>query len=52
MQKLMIALIVSLSALLLAAAGMARHIWLHRAKLLAVEPAESVAHGDETNLKS
>jgi hypothetical protein len=52
MQKLMIALLVSLSALLLAAAGMARHIWLHRAKLLAIEPAEPVGHGDETNLKS
>ncbi|MGA8043298.1 MAG: hypothetical protein WCA37_10875 [Terracidiphilus sp.] len=30
MRWLMIALLISLGALLLAAAGMARHIWLHR----------------------
>lgn len=52
MQKLMIALLMSLSALLLAAMGMARHIWLHRAKLRAIEPAESFGHGKETDLKS
>lgn len=33
MRWLMIALLVSLGALLLAAAGVARHIWLRRAKL-------------------
>jgi hypothetical protein len=33
MRWLMIGLIVSLGALLLAAAGMARHIWLHRSRL-------------------
>ncbi len=52
MQKLMIALLVSLSALLLAAAGMTRHIWLHRAKPRATEPAEPVGHGEETDLES
>lgn len=30
MRWLMIALLVSLGALLIAAAGMARHVWLHR----------------------
>lgn len=30
MRWLMIALLVSLGALLFAAAGMARHVWLHR----------------------
>jgi hypothetical protein len=52
MQKLMIALLVSLSALLLAAAGMARHIWLHRARLRTVESVESIGHGLETDLES
>ena len=33
MRWLMIGFLVSLGALLLAAAGVARHIWLHRAKL-------------------
>lgn len=33
MRWLMIALLASLAALLLAAAGMARHIWLQRSKL-------------------
>jgi hypothetical protein len=32
MRWLMIGLLVSLGALLLAAAGVARHIWLHRTK--------------------
>ena len=45
MRWLMISLLVSLGALLIAAAGMARHIWLQRAKLRenpspAFEPAE------------
>jgi hypothetical protein len=52
MQNLMIALLVSLSALLLAAAGMAHHIWLHRAKLRPVESVESIGHGSESDLKS
>ncbi len=33
MRWLMIGLLVSLGALLFAAAGVARHIWLHRSKL-------------------
>jgi hypothetical protein len=33
MRWLMIGLLVSLGALLFAAAGLARHIWLHRRKL-------------------
>ena len=33
MRWLMIALLASLAALLLAAAGMARHIWLRRSRL-------------------
>jgi hypothetical protein len=33
MRWLMIAFLVSLAALLVAAAGVARHIWLHRARL-------------------
>jgi len=33
MRWLMIGLLVSLGALLLAAAGVARHIWIHRASL-------------------
>jgi hypothetical protein len=52
MQWLMMALLVSLFALLLAAAGTARHIWLHRAKLHAIEPVESVGHNEETDLES
>jgi hypothetical protein len=33
MRWLMIGLLVSLGALLLAAAGVARHIWIHRSRL-------------------
>jgi len=45
MRWLMIGLLVSLGALLIAAAGVARHIWLQRAMLrrkppAAVDPAE------------
>ncbi len=45
MRWLMLGLLASLGALLTAAAGMARHIWLQRAKLrsmpsTALEPAE------------
>jgi hypothetical protein len=35
MRWLMIGLLVSLSALLLAAAGVARHVWLQRSRLAA-----------------
>jgi hypothetical protein len=45
MRWLIIAFLVSLGALFIAAAGMARHIWMQRAKLrrvpsAALEPAE------------
>jgi hypothetical protein len=52
MQWLMIALLVSLSALLLAAAGVARHIWLQHARPRSTEPAEPARHGEETDLES
>jgi hypothetical protein len=39
MRWMMIALLVSLAALLMAAAGMARHIWLHRARIRSKPPA-------------
>lgn len=38
MRWLMIGLLVSLGALLLAAAGVARHIWVHRATLRHAPP--------------
>jgi hypothetical protein len=38
MRWLMIGLLVSLGALLLAAAGVARHVWLHRANLQQARP--------------
>jgi hypothetical protein len=40
MRWLMVALLASLAALLIAAAGMARHIWLQRSRL---EPQSSSA---------
>jgi len=40
MRWLMIGLLVSTGALLLAAAGVARHIWLHRASLQQTPPAQ------------
>jgi len=52
MQWLLIALLVSLSALLLAAAGVARHIRLQRARLRATELAEIIGAGEETDLES
>jgi uncharacterized iron-regulated membrane protein len=39
MRWMMIALLVSLAALLMAAAGMARHIWLQRTRLCSKPPA-------------
>ncbi len=61
MRWLMICLLVSLGALLLAAAGVARHIWLQRVRLrpkpiagagptagLAFDPAEEPDHELET----
>jgi hypothetical protein len=41
MRWMMIALLVSLAALLIAAAGMARHIWQHRGRLRSKLPAEA-----------
>jgi hypothetical protein len=43
MRWLMIAFLVSLGALLVAAAGLARHIWLHRAKLQAKAKADAAS---------
>jgi hypothetical protein len=52
MHWLLIALLVSLLGLLLAAAGMARHIWLQRARLTGAEPAEVIEPADERDLES
>jgi hypothetical protein len=52
MHWLLIALLVSLLGLLLAAAGMARHIWLQRAHLSGGEPAEVIETADERDLES
>jgi hypothetical protein len=49
MRWLMIGLLASLGALLLAAAGLARHIWLHRAKLSHGHPSLDPAR--ETDLE-
>jgi hypothetical protein len=50
MRWLMIGLLVSLAALLTAAAGMARHIWLQRAKLRS-RPSAALEHAEETDLE-
>jgi hypothetical protein len=52
MQWLVIALLVSLCMLLLAAAGVARHIWLHHAKVRKTEPAHAPGSGEEPDLES
>ena len=49
MRWLMIGLLVSLGALLIAAAGVARHIWLHR-RLLRQETLAAVEAAKETDL--
>ena len=41
MRWMLIALLVSLAALLIAAAGLARHIWLYRARLRSKPPADA-----------
>ncbi len=46
MHWLMIALLVSLGALLLATGGLARHIWLHRARQRKAQTTQS-ARGSE-----
>lgn len=52
MQWLVIGLLVSLVALLIAAAGLARHIWRHHTQLSSAEPAEIVESPDGTDLES
>lgn len=52
MQWLVIALLVSLCTLLFAAAGVARHIRLHHAKVRNVEPAHASGSGEEPDLES
>jgi len=55
MRWLIIALLVSLGALLLAAAGMARHIWVRRAKLrgkLSTGSRTPTEAGDDTENES
>lgn len=47
MHWLMIALLVSLGALLLATGGLARHIWLHRRKRRDAEQAPRIRGGDD-----
>jgi hypothetical protein len=49
---LLIALVGSLVVLLLAAAGVVRHIGRHRARLRSLEPAEVTNSVEETNLES
>jgi hypothetical protein len=49
---LLIALLGSLFALLMAAAGTARHIRLQHARLHAAEPAEVIGSGEESDLES
>lgn len=50
MRWLMLVLLVSLGTLLIAAAGMARHIWLQRAKLRS-RPSEAFEAAEETDLE-
>jgi hypothetical protein len=52
MQWLMIALLGSLFALLLAAAGVVHHIRRPRARLHAPEPAEVIGSAEEAGLES
>jgi hypothetical protein len=53
MRWLLIALLVSLGALLLAAAGMARHILVHRSKNSTAAPSrDSASISEETDLES
>jgi hypothetical protein len=50
MRWLMIGLLVSLAAMLIAAVGTARHIWLQRAKLK-VKPSGGVEPAEESDLE-
>ena len=51
MRWLMIVFLVSLGALLFAAAGLARHIWLQRAKP-GEEPSGALESAEESDLES
>jgi hypothetical protein len=51
MHWLMIAFLVSLCALLLAAGGVARHIWLHRAKLRKPDAPPSLRAREDGDLE-
>lgn len=50
MRWLMIGLLVSLAALLLAAAGVTRHVWAHRRRLKR-DALEALETGQETDLE-
>lgn len=50
MRWLMIAFLLSLGALLFAAAGMARHIWLQRAKLRS-RPSQALEAAEESDIE-
>jgi len=52
MHWLMIAFVVSLGALLLAAAGVAHHIWHERARTRRLHAAHSAESGEEPDLES
>jgi hypothetical protein len=52
MQWLMVVLLVSAFALLLVAAGVARHIRRQRAKSINIELGEVIGHSEETDLES
>ncbi|MDE3188872.1 MAG: hypothetical protein KGM96_15270 [Acidobacteriota bacterium] len=47
MRWLIIGLLVSMVVLLFAVAGIARHVWLHHAKLRKGPPVETVKTGEE-----
>lgn len=52
MRWLIIALLVSLVALLIAAAGMARHIWLQRRSVGSAAPPEAAVLPGKTDFES
>jgi hypothetical protein len=52
MHWLMVALLVSLCALLVAAAGVARHIWLQHARQRGIESVRAARSGEEADLES
>jgi hypothetical protein len=52
MHRLVIALLVSLGALLLAAGGVARHIWLQRARVRDKVSTQPAPASEEADLES